>query len=147
MLTPVLGERRNWRLPPLGAVVEVHTRPLQDGHRYNRWRVVSYPGAMIRQSTGGLGPLHCFAHCVDLECLDDGRKARVAGRFCHDVSNAYEHSERFSRVCECEHTSHFEAPTPRHQRHEYAQARATARVRTPYGVFRVCRECFQQHFQ
>jgi hypothetical protein len=85
MLTPVIAQRRHWRLPTLGAIVIVRDHPLQPGHRFRRFRVVSYPGAMIRQKSGVLGPLYCFSHCVNLEALDNGDPFMVAGHLIEEM--------------------------------------------------------------
>ena len=85
MLTPVIGQQRRWHLPSMGAIVIVKDHPLQPGHRFRRLQVVSYPGPMVRQRSGVLGPLYCFAHCVNVRALDNGEQFMVAGHLIEEL--------------------------------------------------------------
>ena len=71
------------RLPRLGAIVIVKIdRELPPGHRYSKWRVVSFPGV----DTHNQFNRRANAHTVNLELL--GRPdimKRVSGFWCEEV--------------------------------------------------------------
>lgn len=69
MLTTRNARRWNWRLPPIGAIVEVHVERPMPGRRYRRFVVESYPGG------------HDGAHLVNLTALDNGCPFTVSGHW------------------------------------------------------------------
>lgn len=88
MLTTRLARVHHNRVPHIGAIVEAHVdRELQPGHRWRKFRVVSYPGFPLR-----LLPYTPYAngHLVNLEALDNGWEVAVACHWLEDISWAYD---------------------------------------------------------
>jgi hypothetical protein len=77
MLTPIANIHHS-RLPPLGAIVTVRTRRLQEGCRYRRYVVEAYP-------LHDKPDLHSRGiSTVYIRSLDNRRDvARVSGHWCH----------------------------------------------------------------
>lgn len=77
MLTSTRQNVHHSKLPPLGAIVTVRTRPLAPGHRFRRYIVESFnlcDSADYRYSRG--------IHLVNLRALDRQERVTVAGHWC-----------------------------------------------------------------
>lgn len=83
MLSPILSRNPHGdRLPAIGDIVIVKTRELQQGHRFRKFQVVSFPGVNLKDA-------YCpraNTHLVNLEALENPRNtATVSGFWCEVI--------------------------------------------------------------
>lgn len=79
MLTHAANVHRS-KLPALGAIVIVRTRPLGPGRRFRRFMVEAFnlnDSADPRYS--------CGIHLAHIRALDNGQRFTVAGHFCEEI--------------------------------------------------------------
>lgn len=70
------------KLPSLGAVVEVHLRPLMPGHHYQKYVVVAFPLTDSPDPRFSLGIHTCFIARIDRP----HEVERVSGHWCVEVT-------------------------------------------------------------
>jgi hypothetical protein len=79
MLTSIGNVHRS-KLPKRGEIVVVKTRELQQGHRYRRFIVESFPLSDSPDQRYSRG-----IHTVNLRALDNNALVRVSGFYCEEV--------------------------------------------------------------